>query len=353
MIKNILVIKLNRFGDVLLTTPLLTTLKLNYPGASIDVLLYAGTEAMLAANGEVHHIHLIDRALKKQGVLAQLKGEKLLLQKLRKAKYDLVINLSHKLRAGIYSFLLRPALSIGFARHRHSRLYLWNFLHNVIYNNKLNFEQHEVLNNLSILKPLNLALQSTTVVMAYSSDDVARVKGLQAEHNFDDYILIQPVAYWGFKLWPVKNWIKLVDCLTDEGETVVLTGSQDEQEIRMIAEIVEGCQNKARVKNLAGQVKMTELAVLVKNARLFVGLDSVATHMAAALKTASVVLFGPTNIIQWHPWEVPHTLIWAGDYRDLPSFREIDTDTSERYLAAIPVEDVKKAVDHWIEKRSG
>lgn len=67
-------------------------------------------------------------------------------------------------------------------------------------------------------------------------------------------------------------------------------------------------------------------------------------HMAAALQTPSVVLFGPSNLKQWHPWQAPHTLIWAGNYRPLPSPDDINTDTSERYLDAIPVADVITAV---------
>jgi heptosyltransferase-3 len=102
-----------------------------------------------------------------------------------------------------------------------------------------------------------------------------------------------------------------------------------------------------RVINLSGSLVLPELAVLIDKAKLFVGVDSVAMHMAAALQTPSVVLFGPSNLSQWHPWQVPHTLLWAGHYRTLPHPNEIDTDTTERYLNAIPVTEVIDAVDVW------
>lgn len=97
--------------------------------------------------------------------------------------------------------------------------------------------------------------------------------------------------------------------------------------------------------NLAGLLALPELAVLIDNAKLFIGVDSVAMHMAAALQTPAVVLFGPSNLNQWHPWQAPHTLLWAGHYRTLPLPNEIDTETTDRYLNAIPVNEVIEAVD--------
>lgn len=98
--------------------------------------------------------------------------------------------------------------------------------------------------------------------------------------------------------------------------------------------------------NLAGRLDLPELAVLMDRAMLLIGVDSVPMHMAAALQTPSVVLFGPSNLAQWSPWQAPHTLLWAGDYRPLPDPDDVDTDTPERYLEAIPVEAVIRAVDH-------
>src|SRR5471032_1221403 len=79
---RILVIKLLHFGDVLLTTPLINTLKANYPHALIDVLVYDGTEVMLAGNKAVYLTYTVDRALKKQSLKRQYRGEKALLNSL-------------------------------------------------------------------------------------------------------------------------------------------------------------------------------------------------------------------------------------------------------------------------------
>nr|WP_241770910.1 glycosyltransferase family 9 protein [Morganella morganii] len=71
--------------------------------------------------------------------------------------------------------------------------------------------------------------------------------------------------------------------------------------------------------DLCGRTELSDLALLIARAELLIGIDYAPMHMAAALKIPSVVLFGPTNLNQWHPWNAPHTLLWAGDYRQLPA----------------------------------
>lgn len=87
---------------------------------------------------------------------------------------------------------------------------------------------------------------------------------------------------------------------------------------------------------------------MIDRAKLFIGVDSVAMHMAAALQTPSVVLFGPSNLQQWSPWQAPHILLWAGNYRSLPHPDEVNTATPERYLDAIPANEVIRAINRQL-----
>ncbi|KPR12459.1 glycosyltransferase family 9 protein, partial [Enterobacter hormaechei] len=79
------------------------------------------------------------------------------------------------------------------------------------------------------------------------------------------------------------------------------------------------------------------------HAILFIGVDSVPMHMAAALQTPCVALFGPSKLTFWSPWQVNGEVIWAGNYGPLPNPDAIDTKTTERYLDAIPVDAVVSA----------
>ncbi|MCB5307386.1 putative lipopolysaccharide heptosyltransferase III [Yersinia massiliensis] len=345
-IKRILVIKLRHFGDVLLTTPLLSTLKANYPQAKIDVLLYGGTQEMLRENTIVNHAFIVDRGLKHAGLKAQISGEKALFNALKAHHYDLILNLSDQWRAAAYCRLLKPGFSIGFHYPKRDT-WLWRYCHSTLVDIPHAAERHTVLNNLDILAPLQLTDIITDVTMSYGPQDIERVKQLCQQRHISDYILIQPSARWKFKTWASESFSQLINHLTEQGETVLLTGGKDQAELDYIAEIIAGCAQPEKVINLSGLLALPELAVLIDNAKLFIGVDSVAMHMAAALQTPAVVLFGPSNLNQWHPWQAPHTLLWAGHFRTLPHPNEIDTDTTDRYLNAIPVNKVIEAVDAW------
>ncbi|TXE23939.1 putative lipopolysaccharide heptosyltransferase III [Serratia marcescens] len=345
-VQRILVIKLRHFGDVLLMTPVLSTLRANYPHALIDVLVYDGTDAILAGNRDVYLAYTVDRNLKNQGLKAQYRGEQALWNSLRTGHYDLVINLSDQWRAALYCRFLKPTFSLGF-RYPKRNNRLWRACHSLLVD-VADASQHTVLNNLSILAPLALPTLITTVTQAWRQCDIDEVDRLSRRHHLTDYVLIQPTARWAFKTWTVEEFREVINHLTARGETVVLTGGRSEEEVTMVKTILAGCTSPQRVVNLTSRLDLPELAVLIDRAKLFIGVDSVPMHMAAAVQTPSVVLFGPSNLAQWSPWQAPHTRIWAGDYRPLPSPDEIDTNTTERYLAAIPADDVIRAVDRLL-----
>ncbi len=345
-VQRILVIKLRHFGDVLLMTPLLSTLRANYPNALIDVLVYDGTEAMLAGNQDVYLAYTVDRNLKHQRLKAQYRGEQALWNSLRTGHYDLVINLSDQWRAALYCRFLKPTFSLGF-RYPKRRNRLWQACHSLLVD-VADTSKHTVLNNLDILVPLALPTIITTVTQTWRERDVDEIDRLSQRHHLTEFVLIQPTARWAFKTWTVEGFSAVINHLTAQGRTVVITGGRSPDEAAMISAIMVSCLSPPRVVNLAGHLDLPELAVLIDRARLFIGVDSVPMHMAAALKTPSVVLFGPSNRAQWAPWQAPHTLLWAGDYCSLPPPGAVDTDTPERYLAAIPVSDVIRAVSRQL-----
>ncbi|WP_455871731.1 putative lipopolysaccharide heptosyltransferase III [Serratia proteamaculans] len=345
-VQRILVIKLRHFGDVLLMTPLLSTLRANYPNALIDVLVYDGTEAMLAGNQDVYLAYTVDRNLKHQRLKAQYRGEQALWNSLRTGHYDLVINLSDQWRAALYCRFLKPTFSLGF-RYPKRNNRLWQACHSLLVD-VADTSKHTVLNNLDILVPLALPTIITAVTQTWRQRDVDEIDRLSRRHHLTDFVLIQPTARWAFKTWTVEGFSAVINHLTAQGRTVVITGGRSSDEAAMISAIMSGCLSPQRVVNLAGRLDLPELAVLIDRARLFIGVDSVPMHMAAALKTPSVVLFGPSNRAQWAPWQAPHTLLWAGDYCSLPPPGAVDTDTPERYLAAIPVNDVIRAVSRQL-----
>jgi heptosyltransferase-3 len=161
--------------------------------------------------------------------------------------------------------------------------------------------------------------------------------------------VVQPTSRWLFKCWEDEKVAQLIDALTAEGRTVVLTAAPDQKELAMITQIQSLCRS-TRVVSLAGQLSLPQLAALIDAAQLFIGVDSAPMHMAAALETPCLALFGPTKLQHWRPWGDNNRVIWAGDYGSLPSPDAIDTNTQQRYLSAIPVEDVVAAARSFLHE---
>lgn len=351
-IKHILVIRLQHIGDVLLTTPLIRTLKQHYPQAFIDILVYKGTETILTGNRDIYSVYTVDRSLKHNGIRSQYRGEKVLWRNLKQWHYDLVLNLSDQWRAALYCLGLRPAFSIGFSRKKRHH-FLWRYCHSALVDTSQQAVRHTVLNHLSILAPLGFSRVNTTVSLFWGTEHEWLVRQLQQQYHLKHYVLIQPAARWAFKTWSPSYFVRVINHLTHLGKQVVLTGGPSPDEHNIIQEILSAVTQPDRVVDLCGRTELPDLALLISGADLFIGVDSVPMHMAAALKIPSVVLFGPTNLNQWYPWNAPHTLLWAGDYRQLPAPGDVNTGTDERYPDAIPPQAVIRAADDCLADMAG
>ncbi|MGL6002442.1 MAG: putative lipopolysaccharide heptosyltransferase III [Plesiomonas sp.] len=339
---RILVIKLRHHGDMLLLSPVLNTLHQNYPTAQIDVLLYAETRAMLEHHPAVHRILLIDRQWKTLGLRQQLKYESRLLCHVNRQRYDIVLNLADQWRSAMLTKISGAKKRIGLNYPKREGV-VWSYCHSDLIDYAPLQQLHTVEQNLAILTPLNLPQQSTHVTMAYTDSDRERVQQhLAALHISLPYIVIQPSARWFFKCWKNESFATLIDALQESGHAVILTSGPDLRELTMVNEIKALCQTTTP-HSLSGQLSLPQLAALIDRAALFIGVDSVPMHMAAALKTPLIALFGPTKLHFWYPWQAIGKVIWAGDYGPLPDPDTINTHTEQRYLDIIPAEDVIQA----------
>lgn len=104
----------------------------------------------------------------------------------------------------------------------------------------------------------------------------------------------------------------LAELLNIEHWPLVLTAAPDDAEMEMIAAL------KARTDvpfiDIAGQISLKELAALTARARLFIGVDSAPMHIAAAMGTPTVALFGPSGDREWGPWQVPHRVVASDEH---------------------------------------
>ncbi|MBC8952969.1 putative lipopolysaccharide heptosyltransferase III [Xenorhabdus sp. PB62.4] len=348
-IKRILVIKLQHHGDMLLVTPVISTLTHHYPNAKIDVLLYQETSPMLENSTEISHIFSIDRKWKELSIRKKLWHEWTLLKTLRQQHYDLVINLADQWRSAfITRFTGAPIrLALDYPKRQNWK---WRFCHTEVIPTDDHDSLHIVEQNLSILKPLQLPSLITKVTMSYNSKDALWVSETLAKHKFPEkYVVIQPTSRWFFKCWDEKKMAEVITSLQKDGHSIIITAGPDKRELEMVNTILSYCPNdKKYILSLAGELTLPKLAALIDHAKLFIGVDSVPMHMAAALKTPCLALFGPSKLTFWKPWQSVGEVIWAGDYGDIPHPDDIKTHTNKRYLDLIPVDAVISAARKYI-----
>jgi lipopolysaccharide heptosyltransferase II len=123
----------------------------------------------------------------------------------------------------------------------------------------------------------------------------------------EPFVLFHPGARWWFKIWPLERFVDLAKRMHEVfGYSVVVVGGS--QDIETADRIVSACGSWS--KTFAGQITVLQLAVLAQRARLFVGNDAGPMHIAAAMGTPVVSLFGPTDPQVWGPWGKGHQIIW-------------------------------------------
>ena len=127
---------------------------------------------------------------------------------------------------------------------------------------------------------------------------------------------------------------------------MILTGSQAAHEQDLLAAILQEC--RVTPLNLVGQLSLKELGALIARARLFFGMDSAPMHLAAAVQTPAVALFGPSGVFNWGPWGEGHLVI-KKDWECLPCGRDgCEGSKISRCLVELTPEEVLAAMtDHF------
>lgn len=343
--RRILVIKMRFHGDMLLTTPVISTLKHHYPDALIDVLLYEDTIPILSENPEIHRLYGLKN--KKSTSCEKIKNFASVIKALRANHYDLVINMADQWIVALLVRMLKVPVCISHDfGHRQNRFWRKSFTHLVPPEGN-----NVVESNLSILKPLGLDSYVSKTTMSYPQSSWEKVRTMLDEaHVGERFVVIQPTARQLFKCWENDKFSQVIDALHERGLNVVLTSGPGRDDLACIAAIAQRCQVPP-VTALAGKMTFPELAALIDHAVLFLGVDSAPGHIAAALNTPMICLFGATNHIFWRPWSNNMIQFWAGDYQAMPSRDKLDR--GKMYLSVIPAEDVIAAVDTMLLKNNG
>jgi heptosyltransferase III len=286
---KILLIVLRYLGDVLLTTPLIHSLRQAYPDAQLDVLAYRNTAAMLEGNPDIDNVITTPNRPK----LADYR--ELLPQLFR--RYDLALAIQTGDRPFLYALLAAPFRVAVVARKPATGWWKRFFLQR--WTEFDNDNTHTVLQNLRLLDLIGIPSRYS-LIPPQANNSQPLPGSFRFRMDTKPYAVLHMHPQWAYKRWTIEGWLAIGHYLNNLGLKLVLSGSPEQEEKAYIAAI----ENKLPegTINLAGQVSIAELAHIIAQAKLFIGPDTGITHLAAATGIPVIALYGPTNPVKWAPW---------------------------------------------------
>ncbi|OZS42506.1 putative lipopolysaccharide heptosyltransferase III [Photobacterium sanguinicancri] len=302
-VQRVLVIKLRHHGDVLLSSPVYQTLKNHHPHLTVDALVYTDTAPMLQGHPAIDTLHSIDKKWKKLGTFKHIAHEAALIKTLRHQQYDLVINLTESRRGAWIKWATKAQYGVA-GNYKNRQDKSWKKAFPIRYHlPRFGNTRHTVEVHLDALRKAGLIIkpQDKPLILELSEQEYQTARQLRSNVDDKNFIVLHPTSRWLFKTWRIEHYRSLIQQLLADGHQVVITAAPDKVEMGLVEGILDGISHPS-LHNLAGQLSLRSLAATIAQAKLMVGVDSVPMHIAAAVDTPCVALFGPSGDIEWAPW---------------------------------------------------
>lgn len=273
--KKILIIQTAFIGDVVLATALVEKLHRYFPESTIHFLVRKGNESLLQNNPYLTEVLIWN---KKENKIRNLFG---VLKKIRRNKYDLVINVQRFFATGLLTAFSGAGKTIGFDKNPLSFLFSKKINH--IFN--LQQPKHEVERNNELIR--DFTDNVITKPMMYPS---AKDEHSILQYVTDKFVTMTPSSVWFTKKYPAEKWIDLINQFDPAYNIYLLGGKDNIEECKWIA---DHATNK-NTEVLAGNLSFLQSAALMKRANMNYVNDSAPLHFASAVNAPVTAIFCST-----------------------------------------------------------
>jgi len=277
---KILIIQTAFPGDVVLTTPLIRAVKENFQHSEIYFLLIQDTQDLLKNNPHLKEVIVYDK--KRKGG----PGFWTTLKRLKELKIDLALIPHRSFRSAFLAKLARCRRRVGFSTSA-GRIFLTD---QVVYR----LDKHEIERNLSLLSFNGIQTEALLPELFPGSEEYRKAEQFLSKNQAsfsDELVCIAPGSVWATKRWLPEGFALVAERLIQEEQIkVILIGSADD---RILAEMMADRMKKKPI-NACGELSLLESAALVSKSRLVLSNDSAPSHMAVAMHTPVVTIFGST-----------------------------------------------------------
>ncbi len=339
---RILLTKLKHIGDALLMTPTADAIRARYPDAEIIAVVRKGTEGILAGCTAIDRVLTAAAAEGHKRSVFNWIDDARTIASLRREKFDFAFELSDgdrgrwvcalsraKVRCTNESLTVLPRIwKLAFSRVSH---FEWRYRHRV---EKDFFTVASELDLGTAPGPMRFARERTQPSWV-------------SERAGDGAIVFHPATRLVEKFWPEERWIELGRALESIGAPIVISVGPAAEEIALGERIASGIG--AGTFCTRGSLSWAQLAHVLHAARLLVGVDTAAMHLAAACACPTVAIFGISSVVQWKPWQVPNRVLAA-----LGEMDEWTTEIArkENPILRISVEQAEAAVRELLQETS-
>ena len=299
--KNILVIKMSALGDIIHALPTLHALRTLYPEARISWLVEPQFAAVLPDAPYIDEkIVFHKNTLKKQGFFQKLKHLRTLGKSLKSRHFDLVIDLQGLAKSSLIALLSGCKNRIGYCEMREGSAFISRPISGP------HAKGHIVERYLDVARYLGATVEKGVFPLPPDFDETS-VNTLLAEGAIDGpYAVLFPGAGWLTKEWALDRYAQLAERLINEGIHVVVSGGPPDREK---GEKIKDRVNSDRLLDIVGRTDILDIFTLTRKALFCVGGDTGPLHMADAVGTPTVSLFGPSSWERAHPYGDLNTVI--------------------------------------------
>jgi heptosyltransferase-3 len=341
-VQRVLVVRLRSIGDTVLSTPSLVELKRFLPDAKVDILLEDWVAPILDGFDAVDDVISVGSSKSARFTTAR---------QLRSKKYDVAINLHGGTTATFFTFASGARYRIGY------RQYQYAFFHNILVDSPGEYwgrkRLHSVEQQLALLGSVGIPIsEHPTTTLAITPAATAsvnqRLAAASANARLAPFALFHPAAAFATKQWATGNFALAAEFLNSKGMRVVAIAAGHEHQV------LRDLKAMSRVPVVTfDDLTLPEITALAARAELFVGNDSGIAHIAAAVGTPSVVIFGSSNRDHWRPWtDAPNEIVFNEFPCQPCPGRECAEFGEPRCILSVGPDDVVAAIDRVLDRVS-
>ena len=327
--KSIVAIQLKRIGDLILTIPALEALRKTYPAAQILLVIDGDTAGLVPA------IRCVDRILiyKKNSFNFET------FRRLIFGRYDAAIDFTGTDRSSLLTSLTKAARRVAF------RWAEKNEIRSKVYTEFVDSpvrDRHTVDHYCDLVAAVGAERGDGVLHLEISQSSYRRIGEILTTQKMDSsYIVIHAGAARAEKYWQPERWAAVIDhCQNALQLPCIFIGGCSEMERQAIAEI--RVKTQPSFIDLSGKLDLMESAALIAGAKLFIGIDSGPSHLAAAMQTPQITLFGPTNPFHWRARHGSSIVLQGGKQNPLSRFA---SHSAPGDLNALSTEEVIHAIN--------